>query len=242
MTNQPETKKDYLKSLPTTPRDGGGSADSMDAVLSQDVAAASEADRKEALMSKMGSTARRAGAGGTKAGLVGIRPNGGKAASDFHSTFTEADKPKTETSADTWLEQSKWVKNDTIKPLAAITGSFCGGCGKRATMEDVQMCFFPVMPNRRGQRHKEMTNLEYMDLVGAIMCAPCHRYITNLKNSHSRLSIRHQGETMGINQYKALIWEFNFQENVFEYLRQQRLSVDSPCFLKDRKDEKANPE
>lgn len=238
--------RDYIKKLPKELRQEQGHADSvldkrvpLDAVL--------EAAHKKKLMEDLGNRSSRSGGGGVvhsgkKYSGIGLQLGGRKRTEEFYTTFTESDNSKKdEVEKDPWLSRDKWTRNDSITPLAAITGSFCGGCGKRSGMAEIQICLMPLFPTKNGKRHAEMTGLKIGDLIGAIMCKRCFKEIKKLKDTYHPLSVRLNGETISLNHWKAYLWERRFEENVMEYLRQQRLSVDSPCFLNDRKEDR-NPE
>src|SRR5271165_2495921 len=183
MSLNPRTDK--LKSLPGRPKKGRGSADSApNMVIPPDVRA--EADRKALLVANVGSTVNRAGAGGTKAGLVGIRPRGLSQSNKFHELFTESpDKKKEDIRKDVWLKDSELTKNEHVTPFAAITGSWCPGCQKRIGMsgrvKDLQAVFLPIMPNENGARWAAMSGLKIGDVVGTIMCPRCFREVERLK-------------------------------------------------------------
>jgi hypothetical protein len=85
------------------------------------------------------STAARAGAGGTRAGLFGIRPNGLKMASDLVDYFTPGKVTMPDRPFTTPIKEPKdnKPKQDPFSKIAIILPrSFCPDCGRRGRPEE----------------------------------------------------------------------------------------------------------
>jgi hypothetical protein len=95
-----------------------------------------EEAKKTNELATMLNTATRAGAGGTRVGLPGIRPHGGKAASAFLENFTGVGRFKPQPAPFTEPLQIKEKRNENARSPAVVLYKLCMDCMQPVSRDD----------------------------------------------------------------------------------------------------------
>lgn len=156
---------------------------------------------------------KRRGAGGTKAGLVGIRPSGAKAYETFHEQFTSGKKQKPEEKKLIDLHNSKSKYKGPRVKVVALPETFCILCFKKDVAPPSQFCtsktcsccpmlnFQPIL--------EPIANLVPGDIVRMVFCGNCKAEAK--RDSKSEIQVMHEGQLVplgvlkGFDRYKRVL-------------------------------------
>jgi hypothetical protein len=196
---------------------------------------------------RMLNTATRAGAGGTKAGLVGLRPSGGIAASKFIEDNVGTGRiPKDPNPAETNTavpEESKQYRADT-KPVSVALYDRCMDCMKPVPKDDVWanltmvpdfsgVLSSPQVPEFVKQECKEEAarwaalKLRPGEGIGYLEHASCVTEALN-RAKRKRIVIDSQGTTQGEKEFRERALRIGRQ--VKDYIAKERQNPDTDVF------------
>ena len=236
------SKPSFVDSLPDRKNTAPGtSADDMQKKIEEQLPAKAEEYKKRVELTKMFDTTSRAGAGGTKAGLVGIRPHGGKAASAFLENFTPQGRLRKPVEPFTQKQEfnDKEVIRDVKKPSVVLYEE-CMDCLGRVDPNDIVPNVTPLpteeLMNPEARARWAAVGIHPEEVVCWVYCGNCVRESMSDFKRWSAIPVHTaQGETT-LGHIKLKERAHKIQHNVFEVLKRERMrGNDSDVFYGDCK-------
>lgn len=151
---------------------------------------------------------KRRGAGGTKAGLVGLRPSGKKAFDTFHERYTETGRIKKEEKKviDLWAsKQTNRMEGPPVN-VVALPETFCILCFRKdvrppqaaCTSKTCSCCpmlnYEPIMEHLPGLPGQT-------SIVRCVFCGPCKVEIK--RENNSEIQVMHEGQLVPLAALKG---------------------------------------
>lgn len=219
----------------------GESADST-AMIERMINPADEFKKAEDLTAML-DTSKRAGAGGTKAGLVGIRPNGGKAASQFLEDFTGTGRMKKQ--AAPFEEKMKFdgdkVKRDVKKP-SVVLFKHCMDCMFEVRQDEAIPQMMPLPPggimNEIERAKWESVGIRPGEILCWLYCVPCMKAAMKeaQRLNSIGLTLIQNGQPVTAGQRFLNERGKRISENVITYIRRERNDPHSEVFYGECKE------
>jgi hypothetical protein len=231
----------WLDKLPTKKNKTRGlSADSkvkIDRFLPDKKAEAKKLNELE----KVFNTTTRAGAGGTRLGVPGIRPSGGQAASRFLEEFTGTGRFTPEAqpfTQNTKLEATS--HNPHAKKPAVVLYKLCQDCMQPVTKDDAvpnltiipppELCAPMVTAKWQSVR------LKPGDILAYLFCGQCIRDAQAISQApEKQIRVIHNGQESTIAKMQLAERANRISDQVFASIKRERDNPDSDCFYGDAK-------
>lgn len=191
--------------------------------------------------SEMLDTTKRAGAGGTKSNVVGIRPNGGKRASTFLEQFTGTGRMPKEKKLFEENVKLKEGKRLECPQLACCLYVQCVDCFKRVDRNACVPAIVPIPPghliNPITREKWEQVGLRPGDVIGYLFCLRCAKHAAEQVQYLNRtgLDVVVNGTVVKAGQRWAKERSERISENVFRMIRNERANPESECFFGEAK-------
>jgi hypothetical protein len=196
-----------------------------------------EYKRAEQLTSMFDNTSR-AGAGGTKAGSFGIRPSGGKAATEFLDNYTGTGrhKPKPELLSEPVKMPTRGIQHSFKPPKVIFPANFCPDCGRTDRPKELPVLNVTML----GPQQKDVCSsigIDPFDVILSVFCQECMKkaYAAGKVDERNELSqpivmpdgtIEYETPSQGYLRKRKL----RIVDHMIEYMRSERVKGDSPIF------------
>ena len=197
--------------------------------------------KKREQLTAMFNTTSRAGAGGTKVGVPGIRPSGGKAASQFLEDFVGTGRIKKEPKP--FHENTVFAPTrqaDTKRPSVVLYEK-CMDCLKPVNRDDAVPSMVVVPPPDRiapqVKQRWDSLNLKVGDVVCYLFCGPCVRGAVDTMKDRTLNSITliQNGQETTMAQIKMRERSTRISDQVHQVLLNERNNPYSDVFYGDAK-------
>ena len=233
---QEKNKPEVLDKTPVVKNTVGGEAADSAAARQAFLPSAAEHYQNVESLSKMLDTTSRAGAGGTKAGVVGIRPAGGKAASNFLERFTGTGRIKKEFDPlENPIPIKEGPKREVQKP-SAVLYERCMDCRKRVRKDYAAPNLVMIPPpqhiNDIMRAKWAAVGLRPGEIVCYVFCVPCIRNASQEAQTLNATGIQLVQNGCVITPAQRYLKERGqrISDNVFAALKAERNNPQTDCF------------
>lgn len=214
---------------------GGVSADNTDKLQGMLPGAEQQFKLAENLASMI-NTASRAGAGGTRVGVPGIRPNGGKAAASFLDDFATPGKMKKQAGAYEEKVQFKESKRLDVKKPSVVIHNKCMDCMGPLNLDEVVPSMVIIPPpmalNPITRAKWQGVGLQSGDIVCYCFCLQCatKAMLEAEKLNKSGVVLIENGQQVTLGQKFLKANGERISDNVFQFIQHERDNPDSEIF------------
>jgi hypothetical protein len=181
-------------------------------------------------------TTKRAGAGGTKAGVVGIRPHGGKAASNFLEEFTGSGRMAPKKGAFDENVKIKDGKNLNCPQASVVIYKECMDCMKPVCRDACVPCVVPIPPdqamNEITKAKWQAVNIRPGDVLCYLFCLKCAKdaHAEAQRLNRSGLDIVVMGTVVKAGQRYLKERGQRIEDHVFNYIKRERHNPQTDIF------------
>ena len=212
---------------------GGTSADSIEARQAM-LPSEQETFKLASRLQPMFDTTSRAGAGGTRIGVPGIRPHGGKAASRFLDDYTGTGRIAPEKKMFQENEPIKQTKKVDTPQVSVALYKQCPDCHKPVSKDDAVPNITYVLPPEHTNPYTnwEAVRLRPGEIIGYLICGPCVRDAMKEAQRLNAVGVSYfqNGQEVKAGQRYLHARGKLISENVYDQIKRERDNPDTDVF------------
>lgn len=187
-------------------------------------------------------TSRRAGAGGTRSNVVGIRPHGGRAASAFLEQYTETGKFKKQ--AEPFEEKQKFEgskKGKDVKGPSVVLYKLCMDCMQPVNRDECVPQMLPLPPgNLMNEIEKQRwynVGIHPGDILCWLYCLKCMKSAMKeaQRLNSTGLMLVQNGQPVTAGQRYMNERGQRISQQVYEHIRAERQNPETDIFYGEAK-------
>jgi hypothetical protein len=232
--------KHFLDKFPTKNNQHLGLSAASSAVINRMLPSKEIEAKKADELSRVFNTTTRAGAGGTKAGLVGLRPSGGKAASAFLENYTGLGRFKPQAAPYSEPLNIKETRNDNVKKPSVVLYKLCMDCmqpvSKDACVPNMTIIPPPQLCAPSETAKWQSVQLKTGDILCYLFCVSCVKDAqAQAKRPEKQIRVVVQGQETTIAALEQKKRGERISDQVFACVKNERNNPESDVFYGDAK-------
>jgi hypothetical protein len=231
--------KHFLDKLPTKKNKTRGLAADDKAKIARLLPSKKEEFKKAEKLSRLFDTTARAGAGGTRTGVPGIRPSGGKEASGFLETYTGVGRYKAPPAAFTQNQSftGSATSSETKRPSVVLYKK-CMDCMQPVRRDDAipNMTIIPASEHLHpiAREKWETVKIRPGSIICYLFCGDCVRAAVAVsKDPSKQIRLISGGQETTLARYELQQRSQKISDQVFEAIKRERDNPESDVFYSD---------